>query len=57
MWRASHFQKNVPTMSITLWKEALHLGFGSGGKISLEIKKGQHIKKMVEYFGCSRRPA
>lgn len=24
-----------------------------GGKISLESSKGKHIKKMVEYFGCS----
>lgn len=40
-------------MSISLWKEALHVGFGSGGKISLESNKGKHIKKMVEYFGCS----
>jgi hypothetical protein len=56
IWRASHSQSGVPTMSITLWKEALHLGFGSGAKVTLTSSKGQHIKKMLEHFGCTLSP-
>lgn len=53
MRHASQNGQNIPALSITLWKEAIHLSFGIGGKINLASKKGQHVKKMVEFFGCS----
>lgn len=43
-------------MSISLWKEALYLGFGSGVKIRVESNKGKHIRKMIEHFGCVLSP-